>query len=175
MFSEWSGHTIAKTATANSRALAWRSRTISEFMGGTSDVTRVALNSTFGLLGVLDIASQAGIQKHNEDFGQTLGYYGVKSGPYVMLPLLGPSTLRDTVALPVDFKADIWQYKEPVYLRNIGTATRLIDKRAVLLDASSLFEDAALDRYEFLRDAYLQRRESQVQDGQSSAREQTAE
>lgn len=133
---------------------------------GMSDVTRVALNSTLGLAGVLDIASEAGMQKHNEDFGQTLGHWGVKPGPYLMLPLLGSSTLRDTVALPVDLKADLWQYKEPANVRNIGTAVRLVDKRASLLDASTLMEDAALDRYQFLRDAYLQRRESQVFDGE---------
>jgi phospholipid-binding lipoprotein MlaA len=132
---------------------------------GMSDVTRVALNSTLGLGGLLDIASEAGIRKHNEDFGQTLGHYGVKPGPYLMLPLLGSSTLRDTVALPVDFKGDPWGYKDPVDVRNIGRAIRLVDKRASVLDASSLMEDAALDRYQFLRDAYLQRRESQVYDG----------
>jgi phospholipid-binding lipoprotein MlaA len=135
-----------------------------------SDVTRVALNSTLGFAGVLDIASEAGIRKHNEDFGQTLGYWGVKPGPFLMLPLLGASTLRDTAALPLDFKADLWQYKEPVYVRNIGSATRLIDKRATLLDASNLMEEASLDRYQFLRDAYLQRRESQVFDGESAPR-----
>jgi len=137
---------------------------------GMSDVTRVALNSTLGFAGVLDIASEAGIRKHNEDFGQTLGYWGVKPGPFLMLPLLGASTLRDTAALPLDFKADLWQYKEPVYVRNIGSATRLIDKRATLLDASNLMEEASLDRYQFLRDAYLQRRESQVFDGESAPR-----
>jgi phospholipid-binding lipoprotein MlaA len=114
---------------------------------------------------LLDIASEAGIRKHNEDFGQTLGHYGVQPGPYLMLPLLGSSTLRDTVALPADFKGNLWGYKDPVNVRNIGRAVRLVDKRASLLDASSLMEDAALDRYQFLRDAYLQRRESQVYDG----------
>jgi phospholipid-binding lipoprotein MlaA len=134
---------------------------------GMSDVTRVALNSTLGLLGVLDIASEARIPKHNEDFGQTLGYWGVKPGPYLMLPLLGSSTLRDTVALPVDFRGDPWYYKDPTNVRNIGAAVRLVDKRATLLGASNLMEDASLDRYQFLRDAYLQRRESQVFDGES--------
>jgi phospholipid-binding lipoprotein MlaA len=137
---------------------------------GMNDVMRVALNSTFGILGVLDIASEAGLRKHNEDFGQTLGYWGVQSGPYVVLPLLGPSTLRDTAALPLDFKADIWQYKDPVHVRNIGTGIRLIDKRANLLDATDLLEEAALDRYEFVRDGYLQARESKVHDGESAPR-----
>ena len=124
---------------------------------GMSDVTRVTLNSTFGLLGLLDIASEAGLQKHNEDFGQTLGRWGVPSGPYLMLPLLGPSTVRDTAALPLDITGDVWRYKEPIYIRNIGTATRVVDQRSNLLDASTLLEDAALDRYEFIRDGFLQR------------------
>jgi phospholipid-binding lipoprotein MlaA len=134
---------------------------------GLSDVTRVALNSTLGIVGLFDIASEAGLQKHKEDFGQTLGTWGVPSGPYVMLPLLGPSTVRDTVAVPLDIKGDIWGYKEPVYIRNTGIALRAVDQRANLLDASSLLEDAALDRYEFIRDGYLQRRESQINDGES--------
>lgn len=137
---------------------------------GMSDVMRVALNSTFGLLGVLDIASEAGLAKHNEDFGQTLGHWGVSSGPYLVLPLLGPSTVRDTVALPLDITADPWQYKTPVNVRIIGTVTRGIDQRAALLDASTLLEDAALDRYEFIRDGYLQRRDSKVFDGESNPR-----
>lgn len=137
---------------------------------GMTDVMRVALNSTFGLLGVLDIASEAGLRKHNEDFGQTLGYWGVASGPYLMLPLLGPSTVRDTVALPLDIKADPWQYKDPVNVRTIGTVTRVIDQRAVLLDASNLMEEAALDRYEFVRDSFLQARQSKVFNGESGPR-----
>jgi len=132
---------------------------------GMTDVTRVALNSTFGILGLLDIASEAGLQKHNEDFGQTLGYWGVPSGPFLMLPLLGPSTIRDTSALPADRWGDPWKYKDPHNWRNIGSGVRVIDQRASLLDASNLLEEAALDRYEFLRDGYLQRRQSQVYDG----------
>lgn len=130
-----------------------------------TDFGRFALNSTFGIFGLLDIASEAGMQKHDEDFGQTLGKWGVPSGPYLILPLLGPSTVRDTAALPADFGGDIWKYKEPTNWRNIGAAIRIVDTRAGLLDASNLLEDAALDRYEFLRDGYLQRRQSQVYDG----------
>jgi phospholipid-binding lipoprotein MlaA len=137
---------------------------------GMSDVSRVALNSTLGIVGLFDIASEAGLQKHKEDFGQTLGTWGVPSGPYLMLPLLGPSTVRDTAALPLDIKGDIWAYKEPVYIRNTGTAVRAIDQRANLLDAGSLLEDAALDRYEFIRDGFLQRRESLIYDGESGPR-----
>jgi phospholipid-binding lipoprotein MlaA len=138
---------------------------------GMSDVTRFAFNSTFGLAGVLDIASEAGLQKHNEDFGQTLGIWGIPSGPYLMLPLLGPSTVRDTAALPVDFQADIWSYTGPIDVRNVGYGVRAIDQRASVLEASNLMEEAALDRYEFIRDGYLQRRESRVFDGGTSPRQ----
>lgn len=137
---------------------------------GMSDIMRVALNSTFGLFGVLDIASEAGLQKHNEDFGQTLGSWGVQAGPYLMLPLLGPSTVRDTAGLPLDIAADPWRYREPIYQRNIGIVTRVVDKRAYLLDATDLMEEAALDRYEFVRDGFLQQRESKVNDGESGPR-----
>lgn len=133
---------------------------------GLSDLARVALNSTVGMLGLVDVASSAGLRKHNEDFGQTLGVWGVPSGPYLMLPLLGPSTVRDTAALPLDFKADPWKYKEPVNVRNIGAGLRVVDQRAAILDASNLLEEAALDRYEFIRDGFLQRRESRIFDGE---------
>ena len=135
---------------------------------GMSDIMRVALNSTLGLGGLLDIGSEAGMVKHREDFGQTLGKWGVVSGPYVVLPVFGPSTLRDTVAFPLDLKGDPWNYKDPVNVRNIGTALRLVDRRAVILDASNLIEEAALDKYGFIRDAYLQRRASQIRDGASA-------
>ncbi|WP_298414082.1 VacJ family lipoprotein [Janthinobacterium sp.] len=138
---------------------------------GLQDVVRVSMNSTFGIFGLIDIASQAGIPKHNEDFGQTLGWYGIQPGPYVMLPLLGPSTVRDTVALPLDMTGDPWRYKDPVSVRNIGTVTRVIDKRAALLDATNLMEAAALDRYEFIRDGFLQARESKVFDGDTDRRD----
>jgi phospholipid-binding lipoprotein MlaA len=142
---------------------------------GLSDVTRFTLNSTLGLAGLLDIASEAGLQKHNEDFGQTLGVWGVSSGPYLMLPLLGPSTVRDALVLPLDVKADPWAYKEPVRWRNVGIALRAVDQRAVVLDASNLMEEAALDRYEFIRDGFLQRRQSRVFDGESPPRPKTGD
>ena len=134
---------------------------------GATDFMRVALNSTFGILGILDIASEAGLQKHNEDFGQTLGYWGVPSGPFWMLPLLGPSTVRDTAALPADWWADAWTTVTPVSTRNVGIGVRAVDQRASLLEASNLFEEAALDRYDFIRDGFMQRRQSQVRDGES--------
>lgn len=137
-----------------------------KFSEGLSDFMRVTVNSTLGLGGVLDIASEANLPKHAEDFGQTLGRWGVPSGPYVVLPILGPSTLRDTAATPVDFAADPWLRTYPVKMRNTGTAIRVIDQRSVVLNASNLVEEAALDRYEFVRDAYLQRRESRIFDGE---------
>jgi phospholipid-binding lipoprotein MlaA len=135
---------------------------------GVSDFSRVLINSTFGLAGLIDIASDAGLPKHNEDFGQTLGYWGVPPGPYIMLPLLGPSTMRDTAGLPVDILADPWGHGMSSRTQNIGTVVRVIDQRAALLDASNLLEDAALDRYEFIRDGYLQQRKSRVFDGEES-------
>jgi len=125
-------------------------------------IMRVGLNTTFGLGGLIDIGSPAGLSKHKEDFGQTLGVWGVKSGPYLVLPVLGPSTVRDAIATPLDYYGDPWAYYRPVYIRNTGTVVRLVDKRASILDAGSLIEDAALDQYVFIRDAYLQRRENQI-------------
>lgn len=136
---------------------------------GFSDAGRVVVNSTIGLGGLFDIATEAGLYKNREDFGQTLGKWGLDAGPYVVLPLLGPSTLRDTIAVPIDFKTDPWLHVESVRWRNIGTVVRAVDQRAVVLDASQLIDDAALDRYQFVRDAYLQRRRSQVFDGEEPA------
>ncbi len=128
---------------------------------GVTDIMRVAVNTTFGLGGLIDIASPSGLPKHREDFGLTLGKWGVKSGPYVMLPILGPSTVRDTLATPVDFKGDLVSYaaKPDIYYLS---AVRVIDKRSLILDAGKLIEEAALDKYVFIRDAYLQRRAGQV-------------
>ncbi|MGV3743464.1 MAG: MlaA family lipoprotein [Burkholderiaceae bacterium] len=129
---------------------------------GMNDLMRFSVNSTFGILGLIDIASPAGIPKHKQDFGTTLGVWGIPSGPFVMLPLMGPSTVRDTAALPVDFQADPWSYVDPARTRYAGSALRLVDKRAAALDAFNLIEEAALDRYEFIRDAFMQRRENKV-------------
>jgi phospholipid-binding lipoprotein MlaA len=134
---------------------------------GMSDVMRVAFNSTFGLGGVLDLAAEAQLPKHKADLGQTLGSWGVGAGPYVMLPLLGPSTMRDAAVLPIELGADPWGYKDPIRWRNAGYATRAIDGRAELLGASRLVDAVALDRYQFVRDAYMQYRWSKVHDGES--------
>lgn len=138
---------------------------------GVSDVMRFTINSTFGLAGLIDISSDAGLPKHSQDFGATLGVWGMKSGPYVVLPLLGSSTVRDSAALPADFAGNPWTYVTPDATRYLGTALRVIDLRAGVLDASNLIEDAALDRYEFIRDAYLQRRANKI----SSNRERGAD
>src|SRR3569623_104518 len=142
---------------------------------GLSDAMRVVINSTFGLLGLIDIGSDVGLQKHKQDFGATLGVWGVGSGPYVVLPFLGPTTMRDTAALPVDYSGDLWHTTTPVSVRNTGSVLRVVDKRAALLDASGLLEDAALDRYEFVRDAYLQRRASQIGGGSQAPQQRPEE
>jgi phospholipid-binding lipoprotein MlaA len=136
---------------------------------GLSDGMRVAVNTFLGFGGVLDIASEAGLPKHKQDFGVTLGVWGVPSGPYVVLPLLGPSTVRDTSALPVDMHGDLWTTVTPVHWRNTGSVARVVDQRASLLNASNLLEDAALDRYEFVRDAYLQRRAGKIEESASTS------
>jgi phospholipid-binding lipoprotein MlaA len=134
---------------------------------GVSDLMRVSLNSTFGLFGLFDIGSEAGMPKHREDFGQTLGVWGVGSGPYVVLPIFGPSTLRDSLAFPIDMSADPMVYFRNGYFQTSGSILRVVDQRAALLDASNLLEEAAFDRYAFVRDAYMQRRESTIRDGGS--------
>jgi len=130
---------------------------------GFTDFMRVGVNSTFGFLGLLDIASEANIPKHRNDLGQTLGVWGVPNGPYLVLPLLGPSVTRDTAALPIDFYGDAFSYVRPISLRNTGEVVRLVDKRAGYLDSFNLMQDAALDEYIFVRDAYLQRIGSQIE------------
>ena len=134
---------------------------------GTTDVTRVIFNSTIGIAGLIDVATPMGLPKHDEDFGQTLGVWGAKSGPYVVLPFFGSSTLRDTMAKPVDWYGDPLTASNdvPVRAKNSGRALRIVDDRAALLETSNLLEGAALDPYQFFRDAYLQRRESRVRDG----------
>jgi phospholipid-binding lipoprotein MlaA len=132
---------------------------------GVEDWARFAFNSTIGLLGIHDVASDMGIEKHNEDFGQTFGRWGIPSGPYLILPFLGSSTVRDGAGLMLDLYTDPITGVDPDDLRFWLYATRTINTRAELLDASSLLDQAALDRYIFQRDAYLQRRRSLIYDG----------
>ncbi|MFI4941015.1 MAG: VacJ family lipoprotein [Burkholderiales bacterium] len=136
---------------------------------GMSDVARVMVNSIFGLGGLFDVASPRGLVKHDQDFGQTLGRWGVKSGPYLVLPFIGPTTTRDGVAMVVDLETDLWSYKYPVKWRNTGSVIRVVDRRAYILDSTTLLEDAALDKYEFVRDAYLQRRETKIYKGKQDS------
>ncbi len=126
---------------------------------------RLNVNTIFGLGGLLDIASEAGIERHHEDFGQTLGRWGVPTGPYVVLPLLGPSTVRDTAALPVDHYGDALTAVHDIGVRNSLYGLRIVDERATFLRASQMLDDAALDKYSFTRDAFMQRRRSEVFDG----------
>ncbi|MEN8170263.1 MAG: VacJ family lipoprotein [Pseudomonadota bacterium] len=130
-----------------------------------SDIGRFTFNSTFGLFGLFDVASHMELPKHNEDFGQTLGHWGLGSGPYLVLPILGPSTLRDGSGLLVDWQLDPIAHIEGTPER-WGTITlEAVDTRAGLLRASRILDTAALDRYVFLRDAYLQRRNNLIYDG----------
>ena len=136
-----------------------------KFLDGWTDWFRVVVNTTFGVLGINDVASDMGLEKHNEDFGQTFAVWGVGDGPYLMLPFFGPYTLRDSGGLIFDWELDPVVRARPIALRNSLIATRFVSKRTDLLDASRVMEEAALDRYTFLRDAYLQRRRSLIYDG----------
>ena len=136
-----------------------------KFLDGWGDWARFAFNTVFGVLGINDVASEMGLEKHNEDFGQTFGLWGAGDGPYLVLPFFGPSTLRDTGGLVLDLAADPVSRHRPVDERNAATATRIVSRRADLLDASRMLEEAAFDKYLFTRDAYLQRRRSLVYDG----------
>jgi phospholipid-binding lipoprotein MlaA len=130
-----------------------------------NDWGRFAFNTVFGFLGMWDVASDMGLEKHNEDFGQTLARWGVGDGAYLVLPLLGPSTLRDTAALPVDWAGDPVAAHRPVDEGNALVAFRTVARRADLLGASDTLEEGALDKYLFHREAFLQRRRSLVYDG----------
>lgn len=147
------------------------------FESAAASATRLLINSTFGLFGMIDIASDISeasdinISKRDEDFGQTMGRYGIASGPYLVIPFLGPSSIRDAVGIGVDgYFAD--PITTGIYLNSIDAldatvrtpvaAGRSLNLRAQMLDVDKTLEEAALDKYEFIRDAYLQRRESLV-------------
>ena len=123
---------------------------------------RVSVNSTFGFGGVLDIGTEMRLPKNRQDFGQTLGVWGFDAGPYVVLPLLGPSSVRDTVGTVVDGSADLVNNLPNVPTRNSLTALRGVDRRASLLGATNILDQAALDKYTFTRDLYLQRRANSI-------------
>lgn len=131
-----------------------------------SDAGRFLINTTLGIGGAIDVASEMGLEKRNEDFGQTLGVWGLGSGPYLVLPFLGPSTVRDVSALPVDYALGARHLLiERVAVRNSIAVMTVVDRRASLLGAEDALDEAALDQYAFLRNFYLQRRQSQIYDG----------
>ena len=140
-----------------------------KFANAFTDAGRFIINSTFGLAGFIDVAAMDNIPNRKEDFGQTLGYWGAGNGAYLVLPFLGPSSLRDTTGLVFDTATS-----DPItYTHNIGQirlhnqlrAAQFVDRRTELLDAKDIVDDASLDPYAFTRDAYLQRRQSLVNDG----------
>ncbi|MGQ0442638.1 MAG: MlaA family lipoprotein [Methylophilaceae bacterium] len=140
-----------------------------KFANAFTDAGRFVINSTFGLAGFIDVASMDNIPKHQEDFGQTLGHWGVGNGPYLVLPFLGASTLRDTTGFVFDrITSDPITYTHnigEIRLHNQLRAAQIVDTRTELLEAKDIADDASLDPYAFTRDAYLQRRGSLVQDG----------
>ncbi|WP_047541312.1 VacJ family lipoprotein [Methylotenera versatilis] len=145
-----------------------------KFANAFTDAGRFVINTTFGLAGFIDVASMDNIPNHKEDFGQTLGYWGVGNGAYLVLPILGPSTLRDATGFAIDRVTT-----DPItYTHNIGEVrlhnqlrtAQLIDARAQLLDAGDLVDNASLDPYSFLRDAYLQSRANLIADGAANTK-----
>jgi phospholipid-binding lipoprotein MlaA len=128
-------------------------------------IGRVMTNTTIGVLGLFDVATELNIERHTADFGLTLGRWGVRPGPYVVLPLLGPYTLREVGALPVDWSGDlVYQLGDQQTVAEM-TVLKLVDYRASLLGASEVLDGAALDKYAFTRDAYLQRQRNKEYDG----------
>ena len=157
---------------------------VSNFMGNLGDVwsmvnsalqlkgqatvetfMRINVNTFMGLGGILDVATEMGIEKRREDFGQTLGYWGVQPGPYVVLPLFGPSTLRDALAFPVDMQGNVTNSLSDEATRNALLVTRLVDTRAGLLKTVDAIKASSLDPYSFVRDGYLQKRRNDIHDG----------
>lgn len=133
-----------------------------KFTRAGQDFARVTFNTTFGLAGLIDVSTPMGIDKHNEDFGQTFGYWGAESGPYLVLPLFGPTTVRDGIGMVPDSLVDPLGQWEDNGAKNALYAVRIIDTRAGLLESESLISG---DKYTFIRDAYLQKREYEISDG----------
>ena len=123
---------------------------------------RISFNTVFGFAGVFDIATEMRLEKNSEDFGQTLGYWGVAPGAYVVLPLLGPSTVRDALGKVVDASTDLVNNTKQVRVRNPAIVLRAVDTRAGVLNVGEVIDQAALDKYTFTRDAYLQRSKSHI-------------
>ena len=127
------------------------------------DTGRLIFNTTFGVLGFFDVAKHMGLRKNDEDFGQTLGVWGLNSGPYLVIPLLGPSTVRDATGRVPDSFLTPYPYMDHVPTRNVTRGVQVVDTRANLLQAERLVSG---DKYIFIRNAYLQSREFKVKDGQ---------
>ena len=128
-----------------------------------SDLMRVVVNTIFGLGGFIDMATPGGLEKHKADFGQTFGVWGIPSGPYVVLPVFGPSSVRDTFGTAADLETDyLFRLLPDVALRNSLTALRVVNARNTYFEAGDLLEGAAIDKYTFTRDAYIQRRQYQI-------------
>ena len=130
------------------------------FKAGVEQGMRFAVNSTLGLAGVLDIATEAGLEKNSQDFGKTLGHWGMGTGAYIVWPLFGPSSVRDSLALPVDWQASPGVVFDDGSKKVAITTLSLVNTRANFLRAGTMLEGIALDKYTFYRDAYLQRRGS---------------
>jgi phospholipid-binding lipoprotein MlaA len=126
------------------------------------DFMRFSINTFLGLGGLLDVAGELGIERHSEDFGKTLGRWGVPSGPYVVLPLFGPSTLRDALSFGIESQADTVRQINHVQTRNSLYALRVVDTRSGLLRLGNMLDEAALDKYSFTRDAFLQKRRAEI-------------
>lgn len=134
-------------------------------MESASDLGRVILNSTLGICGLIDVATGMTLEKHDEDFGQTFAHWGIGNGPYFMLPLIGPSTIRDSFGLVADWNTDPLLYVHPYRVRDSLSGLRQIDKRADLLTAEKVIDAGAIDKYRYLREAYFQRRNYLIYDG----------
>lgn len=132
---------------------------------GFGDMMRVGTNTVFGVFGLFDVATEAGIERTREDFGQTLGVWGLPAGPYIVWPLFGPSSLRDSAGIPLDVIVSPSMVLSHDGIKMGVALLQVVNVRANLLGASRMLDDVALDRYAFLRDAYLQRRRSLVYDG----------
>lgn len=131
-----------------------------------NDLMRVVVNTTMGLGGLIDLATPGGLDKHKEDWGQTFGVWGVPAGPYVVLPFFGPSNVRDTFGTVADIESDyLFTYVKNIGVRNSITGLRIINERNTYYEAGDLLDGAAIDKYSFMRDAYIQRRQYQIDEG----------
>jgi len=136
-----------------------------KFSDASVDLGRLLINSTVGIFGLFDVASELGLERHDEDFGQTMAVWGAGSGGYLFWPVIGSRTVRDTLGWGVDIMGDPVGYVDSIPVRNSLRGLRIVDIRASLLPADKVVEEAALDKYAYIRDAYLQRRRNQIFDG----------